>query len=129
MNERPERLSGGELEYAFLKACGIDVVGSPQGPFAIYNNGSLCISRWAMSNTGFEKVEWTSWQDETVLLPFQLAADVRADLVWKGHELTCKIDDVVVQGRSYPEAVMRGLLAYHTRRTTLPAGRPAAAGR
>lgn len=104
----PHTLSGGPLEYSFLKSCGIALLGEADGPFAVHRKTDQAL---VLFRTNERNCLHVSFEDDFALYPFELALEHSASFTVKDGEVTCVIGKATGRGSSYSEAAMRTLIA------------------
>lgn len=100
-------LSGPELEHAFLSAVGVQVFGSPKGPFAAFD---VQDNKLLVFGAKHDSVETRSFDDDYSLLPLSWAKRSGATFSVEGDQVVCRIGNAQALGSSYSEAAMRALL-------------------
>lgn len=105
---KPEELEGLALQYAFLKALKCDIVGHPDGPFALYDEGRDVILIFSNSPEA-ETVNIRLTTNGTEV-PMTAAKNLKAAFSVENNVVTCSLDGCQGCGESYAEAAMRAFL-------------------
>lgn len=105
-------LSETELEYAFLNAMGFSVIGSRDGPFALYDQLEKSIVVFGADKP--ESIRQKSFDADLSQLPFEYAKSLGATFTVEGDLVYCHIDEVKSSGNSYCQAAMRALISHKT---------------
>lgn len=100
-------LYGLELEHAFLSAIGVQLLGSPGGPFAAFNVQENKLLVFGMKQ---DSIEMKSLDDDFALMPLDWAKRNEASFCVENGQVICRIGKVKSFGRSYSEAAMRALV-------------------
>ena len=105
-------LSGIDLEFAFAKACGFEMIGKSSGPFAVgtKNGGGLLIF-----GADEESVSQASFSTSCSYLVLSQGQKLQAKLISQGALVACKIGEVEASGEDYTQAMMRAIVLYSRR--------------
>lgn len=106
--QNPEALKGLSLEYAFLKAINCEIVGHPDGPFALYEKDRDVVLIFC--NSANVDVINTRLTTNAADIPLSVAQNLGATFSVKDKVVTCTLDGHQGEGESYMEAAMRAYL-------------------
>lgn len=104
-------LSGAGLEYLFYQACGLQVLGRPEGPFALYADGSLYLT-----NPDKKEILTMDSGGEDNLMPLVVARMFGAKFTCEWPEVTCTFGNASASGNSLSEAAMRAYVKHRAAR-------------
>lgn len=106
--QNPEELTGLALEYAFLKAIHCEIVGHPEGPFALYEKDRDVVLIFCHS-ANIDVIN-TRLTTNAADIPLSVVQDLGATFSVKDKVVTCTLDGHQGNGDSYMEAAMRAYL-------------------
>ncbi len=109
--EKVQQLSGVELDFAYAKAHNCRILGSPQGPFAIYAERAKKL--WCFGRDDQIQKD-SSFCDSLIASPLDEAIEHGASIYVKDGVVQCQIDDLTSTGDSIAEALLRCLVLRHT---------------
>ena len=106
--QQPEKLDGLSLEYAFLKALKFDIIGHPDGPFALYEEDRNIVLIFCDS-PNIDTIN-TRLTTNSADLPLNIAKSFSASFSVQNGIVTCVMDGHEGRGDNYPEAAMRAFV-------------------
>lgn len=103
-----ESLFGTKLEYQFALAAGLALIGTEEGPFALFSEDDNNIVVFG----GTKAVRHASFKTVCSGVPLEMAKDLGACLRVLDGRVVCEIGPITESGSDYLEALLRALVAY-----------------
>lgn len=102
-------LKGVELEYAFAKAMGYEVLGCSEGPFALWSVSSRTL---AVIGGDKNSISFSSFSTDLSDLPLEKGQELGAVLSPQDSVVICRIGGLEMKGHDYLQALMRALVLH-----------------
>ncbi|MCT9811355.1 hypothetical protein N0K08_11965 [Acidovorax sp. Be4] len=104
-------LTGIRLEYLCARLLDCDMIGTENGPFAIYmNDQSIAVFGDP------KRVAYRSFTEEAASDVLEMAKELHASFHATNGVAECQIDDIKTSGASYIEAAMKAIVLHHSAR-------------
>jgi hypothetical protein len=100
------KLSGGKLEYQFAKMAGFDMIGSEDGPFALFHDDHKAIFTFGEATS----LKNSSFTTDCANVPLELALAFGASFHVEDGNAVCEINGISCAGSNYMEAAMKTLI-------------------